>query len=192
MLRDEYPDDKNYWSFLADRANSRKQYPLAEQVSREGLEQWPDEVPLLYALAMSLSFQNRNPEAIPVLENILLLDENFVMALNALGYILAEEKRDLERALDLVNKALKQRPDDVNILDSLAWVYYQMRNYQEAWRIIKKCVATDVGEATIWEHYGDIALAVHNKSEASRGYAKALELDADNSTEIRNKLERLK
>ncbi|MCL1889556.1 MAG: tetratricopeptide repeat protein [Desulfovibrionaceae bacterium] len=191
VLREDYPDEKNHWSLLAELANRRKQYKMAEEVSREGLEQWPDDISLLYSLAMSLSFQKRNPEAIPILEEILLLDENSVMVLNALGYTLAEEKHDLERALSLIRKALAQKPEDVNILDSLAWVHYQRGNYDEAWRVIKKCLNGPVEEAVIWEHYGDIALAMNKRTEAISGYTRALELMPENRTEILIKLERL-
>jgi tetratricopeptide (TPR) repeat protein len=191
-MRDDYPDVKDNWAFLAELANASKDYTLAENVSREGLEQWPDEIPLLYSLALSLSFQNKNAEAISFLEEILLLDDNHMVTLNTLGYILAEEKRDLERALLLVKKALEQQPDNVHILDSLAWVYYQMDNYHEAWRVIKKCEEKGIDDAVIWDHYGDIALALNNKKDALHGYAKALTLKPDNSIEIRTKLEGLK
>ena len=191
VLREDYPDEKNHWSLLAELANRRKQYKMAEEVSREGLEQWPDDISLLYSLAMSLSFQKRNPEAIPILEEILLLDEDSVMVLNALGYTLAEEKHDLERALSLIQKALSQKPEDVNILDSLAWVHYQRGNYNEAWRVIKKCLTGSVEEAVIWEHYGDIALAMNKQTEAISGYTRALELMPENRAEILIKLERL-
>lgn len=191
-LRDAHPDAKDNWSFLAELANAAKNYPLAEGVCREGLAQWPEEVPLLYSLAMSLSFQEQNTEAIPVLEQILRLDGAYMMALNALGYILAEENRDLDRALILVNQALEQQPENVQILDSLAWVYYQMRNYPEAWRVIKKCAEKGITDAVIWDHYGDIALALHKNKDASLGYAKALELKHENSAAIRVKLEKLK
>jgi tetratricopeptide (TPR) repeat protein len=191
-LRDDYPDDKNSWVLLSELANNRKQFKLAEEVSREGLEQWPDDIQLLYSLSMSLSFQKRNAEAIQILEEILLLDESSVMVMNALGYILAEEKRDLERAVALIKKALEYRPEDVNILDSLAWAHYQMDNYSEAWRVIKQCELKGANDATIWDHYGDIALAVKDKQSALKAYSKAIELKADNSAEIRAKLEKLK
>jgi predicted negative regulator of RcsB-dependent stress response len=67
-----------------------------------------------------------------------------------------------------------------------------MDNYHEAWRIIKKCAEKGINDAVIWDHYGDIALALSNKKDASHGYARALALKPDNSIEIRTKLERLK
>lgn len=190
-LRDEYPENRDHWAFLAELANVSKNYKEAEIISREALEEWPEDTSLMYSMAMSLSFQKLNNQAIQVFEDILLLDETNLMAMNALAYTLAEEKRDLPRALALVQRALSREPDNSSILDTLAWVYYQMGNHQDAWKTINRSVAKGVQDAIIWDHYGDIALALNDKSAARMGYAKALELEAENSADIKKKLRNL-
>lgn len=191
-LRDEYPENKDHWAFLAELANVSKKYKLGESVSREALEQWPEEVPIMYSLAMSLSSQKKNAEAIQVLEDILLLDEKHTMTLNALAYTLAEEKRDLPKALELARKALSSDPENSSILDTVAWVHYQMGSYPEAWSNIKLCVSKGIQDAVIWDHYGDIAKALGYKKSARNGYTKALELKPENSAGIRKKLNNIK
>lgn len=191
-LRDEYPENREHWAFLAELANVSKDYRLAENVCREALEQWPDDIPLMYSMALSLSFQKRNIQSMEYLDDILMLDENNVMAMNALAYTLAEERRDLPRALSLANRALAYEPENTSILDTLAWVYYQMGNYREAWKNIKLCVARGAEDAVIWDHYGDIALALNKNEDARTGYFRALELKPDNSAEIRKKLRNIK
>lgn len=191
-LRDEYPENKEHWAFLAELANVSKNYKLAESVSREALEQWPDDTEIMHSLAMSLSMQVKNSQAIQILEDILLLDESNLMAMNGLAYTLAEEKRDLERALILARKALARAPDNSSIMDTLAWVHYQLGNYEEAWLLIKQCAVKGVEEAVLWDHYGDIARALGNNKDARIGYTRALEMDPDNPAEIRKKLRSLK
>ncbi len=191
-LRDEYPASKDNWALLAELSMAAKKYAEAEAISREALEQWPDDVSLMYSLAMSLNFQKKTDESISMLEEILVLDSNNVMAMNALGYTLAENRRELGRALALITEALERQPENVGILDSLAWAHYQMGNYKEAWSAIKKCAAKGTSDAIIWEHYGDIALALGDKNAAAMGYRRALELDPDNYQEIRKKLEMLR
>lgn len=190
-LRDEYPDNKDNWAFLAELANVSKKYKLSESISREALEQWPDDVPLMYSLAMSLSFQKHTPQAIQILEDILIQDETNVMAMNALAYTLAEAKTELPRALALARKALAREPGNPSILDTIAWVYYQMENFSEAWRIISLCISKGVEDAVIWDHYGDIALALKNNEAARTGYNNALKMEPDNSADIRKKLRKL-
>jgi tetratricopeptide (TPR) repeat protein len=193
ILRDDYPDNKENWLILVELTTTyAREYVEAESICREALEQWPEDMRLQYALAISLSFQKRNNESIAVLEEILLQDGGNIIAMNALGYTLAEEKRELKRALSLVGKALAQEPDNIAYLDSMAWVQYQLGNFREAWGMIKKCVEKGSDDAVIWDHYGDIALAVNDKPSATRGYQRALSLQPENSVGIRDKLERLK
>lgn len=191
-LRDEYPENKDHWAFLAELANVTKNYKRAENVTREALEQWPEDVPLMYSLSMSLASQKKNNQAIQLLEDILLLDESNNMAVNALAYTLAEEKRELHKALVLARKALSRDPENTSILDTLAWVYYQMGSYEEAWKNIKLCVAGGVEDPVIWDHYGDIALARNDKEAARTGYMRALLHGPENKAEIHKKLDRLK
>lgn len=191
-LRDEYPENKDHWAFLAELANVSKNYKLAESVSREALEEWPEDTSIMYSLAMSLALQKKSGPAIQLLDDILLLEEGNVMAMNSLAYTLAEEKRELRRALGLARKALARQPENSSIMDTLAWVYYQLGNHSEAWKLIKKCVVKGVDDAVIWEHYGDIAIAVGDSTRARTGYLRALELEPENKAEIRKKLRNLK
>lgn len=46
-------------------------------------------------------------------------------ALNYVGYTLADDNRDLPRALDLLNRAVELSPETDYMLDSLAWVHYR-------------------------------------------------------------------
>ena len=44
---------------------------------------------------------------------------------NALGYTLADHKRELPRAEQLIREALSAQPDNPALLDSLGWVLYR-------------------------------------------------------------------
>lgn len=191
-LRDEYPENKDHWAFLAELYNVTKNYKQAESVTREALEQWPEDVSLMYSQAMSLSSQKKNSQAIQLLEDILLLDESNNLATNALAYTLAEERRDLNKALLLARKALSRDPENTSIMDTLAWVYYQMGSYDEAWANIRLCVSKGVEDPIIWDHYGDIAMARDDKEAARTGYTRALLHKPENKAEIRKKLGKLK
>lgn len=57
--------------------------------------------------------------------------------LNYIGYTLAEENRDLPRALKLLNRAIELSPDTDYMLDSLAWAYYRSGEYAKAWDFIR-------------------------------------------------------
>ena len=190
-LRDESPSLKDNWLFLAEIYNYAKKYPEAEKTAREALAQWPDDDQLLYALGAALASQKRNDESVAVMEKILLQDADNAMALNFIGYLLAEEKKDLERALEMVSRALMLEPQSYHIADSLAWVHYQLGNYDQAWDAIRLSIELGAQDALVWEHYGDIAAALDKKREAAGAYKKALGLEPENKDEVQAKLQKV-
>ena len=65
---------------------------------------------------------------------VLDLDPTHAEALNYLGYMLADRNMKLNEALQLVNKALDEDPNNGAFLDSLGWVYYKLGRLPEAGR----------------------------------------------------------
>lgn len=59
---------------------------------------------------------------------------------NYLAYILIDYNLDIEKGLELVNRALKIKKDDISYLDTLAWGEYKNKNYKEAYKIMKKII----------------------------------------------------
>ena len=131
-------------------------------------------------------------ESLKIMERILVMEPGNPDALNFVGYALAEDGRDLDRALDLVGKALMTSPDNPYYIDSLAWVHFRRGDAKKAWAEIQRAVSKPLEDPAIWEHYGDIAKAVGNRKEAAKGYARALEMGAPNASEIKGKLDQLK
>jgi len=122
------------------------------------------------------------------MEKLLVKHPDHAQALNYVGYTLAEEGRDLDRALVLVTNAAKQDPDNGYILDSVAWVYYKLGDLDKAWEYIRDAVTVTKDDPTLWEHYGDIAKAMGKKKEARKGYGKSLEFGAKDPAAIKAKL----
>ena len=59
-------------------------------------------------------------------------------ALNYLGYSYADKGINLEEALALIQKALKLKPDNGYMIDSLGWVYFKMGKHEEAVKALQK------------------------------------------------------
>jgi len=126
------------------------------------------------------------------MESILKKEPDNFQALNYVGYTLAEENRDIERAIELLTKANALAPRQFYILDSLAWAHFRAGHLDQAWNLIREATQIDTtDDATVWEHYGDIALAKNIKSEAKNGYKRALAGNPANAADIRKKLESL-
>lgn len=157
--------------------------------AREASQKWPDDLGLVFLYGSLLDEAGNKAEAMTVMENLLKKQPDNFQALNYVGYTLAEENRDLERALELLKRANDIAPNQAFIIDSLAWAYYRLNLTEDALREIRRAISLGANvDATIWEHYGDIAARASHKDEAKRAYRKAIELKSINTESIRSKL----
>ena len=77
------------------------------------------------------------------------------MALNFLGYLLADHDRRL-RPEALILKALVHDPDNGAYIDSLGWVYYRLGRLPEARIQLERAVDLTGGDPVVREHLGDV------------------------------------
>ncbi len=186
-----YPDKKEFWNLEAAVYDRMGNTLLASQVLQKATERWPDDPDTLYRYGVALEKLDRRPESLVIMEKIVEMAPDHADALNFLGYSLAENGKDLDRAFKLIRKALEQQPDNPYFLDSLAWAYHMKGEKKLAWEEIQRCMAQHVNDAIIWEHYGDIAASVGEKKEAAKGYEKALELGPKDPQAVQRKRDAL-
>ncbi|WP_422930487.1 tetratricopeptide repeat protein [Singulisphaera sp. PoT] len=118
---------------------------------------------------------------------------------NDLGYLYADQGKNLERAESMIRKALEEKPDESAYLDSLGWVLYKRGKFQEAVVPLEKAIKSlnSGGDATIHEHLGDVYFRLQENAkakaaweEAEKAAKKAIPSDK-RLPEIRKKLESL-
>lgn len=190
-LRLEYPDVPDLWRMEAQFLGRADEGNEALSVLNQATTKWPEDMDLRFALGVELDRQNKKDEALSVMEYIISKAPDNPHALNYVGYTLAEQNRELDKALRLIKRALSLYPDSYHIIDSLAWVYYRQKNYPAAWKAICKALSIHEQESTLWEHYGDIANAMGKKNEARKGYSRALELGVDKPDVVTSRLKQL-
>jgi Flp pilus assembly protein TadD len=120
------------------------------------------------------------------------LDPDNSNALNYLGYTYADLGRELEEAERLIRQALKFKPNDGYITDSLGWVYYQRGEYEKALSILKKASKLVPEDPIILEHVGDAYLKLDDRQNALRYYRKSLRKRDKDTEEIQRKIDSLR
>lgn len=119
------------------------------------------------------------------------IDPNNVSILNNYAYFLTLCNRDLDKAERMSAKTVQAEPQNATFLDTYAWVFYKRKEYTMAQLYIEMAIKNERRPSSdIYDHYGDILLAVGNKQEALKQWEKALELDAGNK-DLLEKVEKL-
>ena len=138
-------------------------------------------------------------KAVKILEELVQKEPSNPTYNNDLGYILADNNRDLEKAEKLVRRALEEDKkrrqkaaeeadpedkddedaaelDNASYLDSLGWVLYRTKRFDEAQKALESAVAVEAGRNTeIYDHLADVLAAKGDKAGASKYYQLALE-----------------
>jgi len=99
--------------------------------------------------------------------------------LNYLGYSWVDRGLNLDRATDMIKKAVELRPNDGYIVDSLGWAYYKQGKYDEAVAQLERAISIKADDATINDHLGDAYWKVGRKLEATFQWAHARDLNPE-------------
>ena len=106
----------------------------------QALKQIPEDSSLLYTRAMIADKRNDLAQLEADLQRIIQRDPNNAMALNALGYTLADRTDRLEEALQLIEQAHLLDPNEAAITVSLGWVDYGLGDSHSAEHLLREAL----------------------------------------------------
>ncbi len=142
-------------------------------------------------------------KAVEVLRELVKEEPDTATYKNDLGFILADNDREIPEAEKLIRdalkldeaerkKALETAGDDATdelkdalgkpnaaYVDSLGWVLYKKKEYAEALKLLEQAAAdrTTTESIEIWDHVADAQIALGKTAEAVATWEKALKLD---------------
>ncbi len=154
--------------------HDEKHYVEAIDIYSEGLQQFPGHGDLLYARALMAEEIDRIDLLEIDLKTILSGDPDNALALNALGYTLADHNFRIDEALGYIKRALEIRPDDPAVIDSMGWVQFRLGNYAEAESYLRKAYGL-LEDAEIGGHLVELLWAQGGYSEAREIMQEALQ-----------------
>ncbi len=136
---------------------------------------------LLYVRGMSYERTGEWEKAEKDLRAALEFQPEHPYVLNYLGYAWADQGQNLNEALHMIEQAVRLRPSDGYITDSLGWVHYRMGNYETAVPILEQAVALLPYDPVINDHLGDAYWMVGRRLEASFQWERAKNHSTDES-----------
>ena len=124
-------------------------------------------------------------KAEPNFKRSLELSANQPEVLNYLGYSWLEMGRNLDQAMDMIRKAVEQRPEDGYIVDSLGWGYYRTGDFENAVKELERAVELRPIDPVINDHFGDALWRVGRKREAAFQWRRALSFEPEDKDRLR-------
>jgi tetratricopeptide (TPR) repeat protein len=202
----KYEDAAKTWEDLLALIQKREE-GLNDEEAKQAFKEFGRQIRL--QLSNVYVDLNRIDKASEHLKALLAVDPDDPGVNNDLGYIWADHDMNLDEAEKMIRKALdedrkrrkKEKPelkpeedkDNAAYLDSLGWVLYKKKKYQEAKEPLLKAVAQEDGKhVEIYDHLGDIHMALGEKAEAIAIWKKGLELATEEKREkeIKTKVEK--
>lgn len=134
---------------------------------------------LYYVRGMSYERLGQWDKAEADLKAALALEPDHPFLLNYLGYAWADQGKNLDEALKLLQKAAALQPEDGYITDSLGWVLYKMGRYTESLEHLEKAVELMPYDPVVNDHLGDAYWQAGRKREARFQWQRAVNFSKD-------------
>jgi tetratricopeptide (TPR) repeat protein len=150
----------------------RRKGDIASAVTyfRKGKELSPNDPTPYVPLAVSLDSLGKKTEARGIYEQILKLQPDNPIALNNLAYMIAETGGDLDRALGMAQRAKQKLPQDLNVADTLGWIYIKKNLSDNAIEIFRDLVTKQPRNSTYRFH---LAMALFQKGDKPQARKEA-------------------
>ena len=139
---------------------------------------------LFYLRGVMLERTKQWPRAEADFLHALELQPDQPLVLNYLGYSWVEQGTNLERAMELIERAVALRPTDGYIVDSLGWAFYRLGDFKSAVKHLERAVELRADDPIITDHLGDIYWKVGRQNEAQFQWERALVLGAEDEAAI--------
>ena len=158
---------------LGELGRHERAVELLERLSRR----LPDDMDVRFELGAAFARANRPTDAERIFRDIVAADPAHALALNYLGYMLADRGERLEEAVSLISRALAIEPDNPSYHDSLGWAYFRQKRLDLAEQHLAKAAAGAGTSSIVHDHHGDVLFALKRPADAIRAWQKALSGD---------------
>jgi Flp pilus assembly protein TadD len=159
---------------LAQIYGTARQYDQALTKLNEALKINPQSIPAQMQLGLVYESKGDIPKAQQAYEKVLVLNPRFAPAANNLAVLYSEHGGDMEKALELAQRAKEAAPDDPRISDTLGWVLYQRGIYQRAASLLKESATKLPDDPLIQYHLGLASMKVGDNDAARKALSTAV------------------
>src|SRR5258707_2863836 len=172
------PEDRDSYMMLSQQSMRLKRWKDSEDAlaQAEKLAVRPEEKEYIRFLQGSIyERQQKFDQSEQAFRQVLQQNPSNSMALNYLGYMLADRNSHLEEALTLIKKALDLDPHNIAYLDSLGWTYFRLGNYDQAEENLRRAADKTPTDPTVQDHLGELYARTNRFKLAAAHWERALD-----------------
>lgn len=168
------------------------------EIYKEGIAKCADDTPLellstIYALMGDTYHELDMMDCCyQAYDSALVYNANNVSVLNNYAYFLALDSKELNRALEMIQRAIDMNPNDATCIDTYAWVLFKLERYEEAKAYAEKLIS--LGEELspeVYHHCGDI-YAMCGDMQQAVNYWTVAQKNGDDSKLLAKKIKKRK
>jgi Flp pilus assembly protein TadD len=176
----DHPKDNEAILALANILRGRKQFAECADAYSKAIANIPTPEKanwvVFYFRGICYERSKQWPQAEADLKKALQLYPDQPLVLNYLGYSWIDQGVHLDEGMNMIRRAVEQRPDDGYIVDSLGWANFRIGNYDEAVKDLERAVELKPDDPTINDHLGDAYWRVGRVLEARFQWTHARDL----------------
>jgi Flp pilus assembly protein TadD len=162
MLIDKNPKVAELYVRLGEAKANGNDVNGAAEAFKKAKEVDPNNYLPVLELALLYNRSGRDEEARKAYEDVIKLQPDNVEALNNLAYLKAEQGIDLDQALAYAQRAQQKRPNDPNVVDTLALIYIHKNLTDDSVRMLRDLITKTPNNPTFHLH---MALALYQKGD---------------------------
>jgi tetratricopeptide (TPR) repeat protein len=182
------PSSSSSWRLKGYVCSIQKDYDCAIKALKKAAQVDSMDFNTWFELGSAYERKKDLTKASAAFRTVLKLHPDDPSALNYLGYMWAEKGIKLDSAKTMLEKALSKEPENGAFLDSYAWIFYQSGKIDSAYSVMMNAVKKIDDDPVVFSHLGDILYKKKAYKEAIEAYNKSLELNSDESDQIRKKI----
>jgi tetratricopeptide (TPR) repeat protein len=178
-LARSHADDPDLIVALAQGYVDANRAPQATKLLQDAQQKFPGDGTIALELGAVLDKQKKYAESEAVLRQLIAKEPDNAVALNYLGYMLAERGERLGESVDYLKRALAIDPDNGSYLDSIGWAYFKDGKLDLALDNLKRAADQLMSNSVVQDHYGEVLFKLGRYDAAIVAWNRALSGDGD-------------
>lgn len=200
-LLNNTPDDRSAWLEIAQINVSLRRWKDAEDAVNKAdalATKKEERINVLFLKGEIADKQKHSEQAEGFFKQVLDMDPNNALALNYMGYMLADKGVRLPEAIKYIRKAVELEPTNGAFLDSLGWAYFKQGEYELAEEKLRQAVDRSQSDPTVHDHLGDLyektgrirlAAAQWELSVADFAKSSSVDVEPGDAAKVQKKLD---